>query len=70
MGYRVKCPKYPTRRPRRNREDNVKRELEEVGCQNWRDVAQDKATRRTSVLARFSLSYSFVASILLTGFNV
>ena len=38
--------KRPLRRPRRRWEDNIKMDLQEVGCggMNWVDLAQDRDT--------------------------
>jgi len=43
--------KRPLWRPRRRWEDNIKMELQEVGCwgKNWIELAQDKDRRRTLV---------------------
>ena len=43
--------KRPLRRPRRRWEDNIKMDLQEVGCGgiDWMELAQDRYTWRTLV---------------------
>ena len=45
--------KRPLGRPRRRREDNIKMELQELGCggMDWIDLAQDRGTCRALVNA-------------------
>ena len=45
--------KRPLGRPRRRREDNIKMELQELGCggMDWIDLAQDRGTCRALVRA-------------------
>ena len=47
--------KRPLGRPRRRWEDNIKMELQEVGCEgmDWIDLAQDRDRGRAVVTAVF-----------------
>ena len=49
--------KIPLGRPRRRWEDNIKMDLQEVGCENmdWNDVAQDRGSWRAFVNAVMNL---------------
>jgi len=49
--------KRPLGRPRRRWEDNIKMDLQEVGCgcMNWFDLAQDRDRRRALVNAVMNL---------------
>ena len=59
--YRVLVGKYegnrPLGRPRRRWEDNIKMDLQEVGCRgmNWIDLAQDRDRWRAVVNAVMNL---------------
>jgi len=49
--------KIPLGRPRRRRDDNIKMNLQEVGCEgmDWSDVAQDRGRWRALVNAVMNL---------------
>jgi len=49
--------KTPLGRPRRRWEDNVKRDLQEVGCgvMDWNELAQDRSRWRIAVNAVMNL---------------
>ena len=49
--------KRPLGRPRRRWEDNIKMDLQEVGCRgmDWNELAQDRVRRRALVNAVMNL---------------
>ena len=49
--------KKPLRRPRRRWKDNIKMDLQEVGCggMDWIELAQDRDRWRTPVIALMNL---------------
>ena len=61
--------KIPLGRPRRRRDDNIKMNLQEVGCEgmDWSDVAQDRGRWRALVNAVMNLRVVWNAGNFLTS---
>ena len=61
--------KRPFRRPRRRWEDNIKMDLQEVGCvdMDWIELAQDRNRWRSLVTAVMNLRVPYNAGNFLTS---
>ena len=61
--------KRPLGRPKRRWEDNIKLDLQELGCggMDWIDLAQDRDRRRALVNAIMNLRVPYNAGNLLTS---
>ena len=61
--------KIPLRRPMRRWEDNIKMDLQEVGCEgmDWIDLARDRASWRAVVSAVMNLWTPLNARSFLTS---
>ena len=57
--------KRPLRRPRRRWEDNIKMDLQEMGCEgrDWIDLAQDRGRWRALVNAVMNLGFNKMRGI-------
>jgi len=63
--------KRPLQRPRRRWEDNIKMDLQEVGCEsmNWIELSQDRDRWLALVNAMMNLRVAYSAGNFLTSFE-